>query len=59
MNFFRKRGISLLVPTQNAESTVELCLKSFMDFSDEMIVVDNGSTDNTISIVKNIAQKKK
>lgn len=57
MSFFRKKGISLLVPTQNTESTVELCLKSFVDFCDEMIVVDNGSTDNTISIVKNIAEK--
>lgn len=54
MTFFRKKGISLLVPTQNVEQTVELCLRSFKDFPDEMIVVDNGSTDNTIAIVRSL-----
>ncbi|HMP14585.1 MAG TPA: glycosyltransferase [Saprospiraceae bacterium] len=54
MRFFRKKGISLLVPTQNVEQTVELCLRSFKDFPDEMIVVDNGSTDNTIDIVRSL-----
>lgn len=54
MSLFRPKGISLLVPTQNAEQTVELCLRSFKDFPDEMIVVDNGSTDNTIDIVRSL-----
>ena len=52
MAFIRKRGISLLVPTQNSERTIELCLRSFADFPDEIIVVDNGSTDRTIEIVQ-------
>ena len=51
---FRKKGISLLVPTQNSEQTVELCLRSFAEFPDEMIVVDNGSTDRTIEIVRDL-----
>ncbi|EMG35706.1 glycosyl transferase [Desulfocurvibacter africanus PCS] len=46
-----KDGISLLVPTQNSEQTVELCLRSFAEFPDEMIIVDNGSTDRTKEIV--------
>ena len=54
MGILRKRGISLLVPTQNAEQTVELCLRSFAGFPDEMIVVDNGSTDRTIEIVRDL-----
>ncbi len=54
MKLFRKPGISLLVPTQNSERTVELCLRSFAAFPDEMIVVDNGSTDNTIEIVRKL-----
>ena len=53
----RKHGISLLVPTQNAEKTVEICLRSFLDFADEIIVVDNGSTDRTIDIVKGLEQE--
>ena len=51
---FREKGISLLIPTQNVEQTVELCLRSLKDFPDEIIVVDNGSTDGTIDIVKSI-----
>jgi len=50
----RPKGISLLVPTQNAASTVELCLRSFANFADEVIIVDNGSTDDTPNIVRGI-----
>lgn len=50
--FGRSPGISLLVPTQNAEQTVELCIRSFAEFPDEIIVVDNGSSDNTKEIVR-------
>jgi glycosyltransferase involved in cell wall biosynthesis len=54
MSFFRSKGISLLVPTQNVEQTIEPCLRSFKNFPDEMIVVDNGSTDDTIDIVRSL-----
>ena len=57
MAFFRKKGISLLIPTQNSESTVEMCIRSFAAFPDEMIVVDNGSTDNTINIVRSLEKE--
>ncbi len=57
MRFIRKTGISLLVPTQNAETTVEDCIRSFREFPDEMIVVDNGSTDNTIEIVQQLERE--
>ncbi len=53
----RKKGISLLIPTQNSEKTVELCIKSFIDFADEIIVVDNGSKDNTIDIMLKIQKE--
>lgn len=53
----RSRGISLLVPTQNAEATVELCIRSFADFPDEIIVVDNGSTDETKDIVRELERE--
>lgn len=52
--FRRKRGISLLLPTQNSERTVELCIRSFVEFPDEIIVVDNGSTDGTKEIVREL-----
>ena len=50
----RKNGISLLVPTQNSESTIEMCIRSFMEYPDEIIVVDNGSTDNTVKILQEL-----
>ena len=54
---FRKKGISLLVPTRNAEQTVEMCIRSFAEFPDEIIVVDNGSTDSTKTIVRDLERK--
>jgi glycosyltransferase involved in cell wall biosynthesis len=50
----RKNGISVLIPTQNEEAIVGLCLLSFLDFGDELIVVDNGSTDRTKGIVREL-----
>ncbi|MCA9297398.1 MAG: glycosyltransferase [Phycisphaerales bacterium] len=47
----RKPGISVLVATQNEEATVSACIRSFLDFADELIVVDNGSTDRTKEII--------
>lgn len=53
----RENGISLLVPTKNQEKTIELCIESFLDFADEIIVVDNGSIDNTVPILKSLEKK--
>jgi len=48
----RSPGISVLLATQNEEATVEASIRSFLSFGDEIVVVDNGSTDNTIDIVQ-------
>ena len=53
----RKPGISVLIATQNEEALVSLCLRSFLDFGDELVVVDNGSTDQTIEIVSDLASR--
>lgn len=47
----RKNGISVLLACQNEEALIALCIRSFIDFGDELIVVDNGSTDRTREIV--------
>lgn len=53
----RKNGISVLLATQNTEKTVELSIKSFIDFADEIIAVDNGSKDKTVEIVSNLEKE--
>jgi glycosyltransferase involved in cell wall biosynthesis len=46
--------VSFIVPAYNNEETIGKCLKSIMaqDCNKEVIVVDNGSLDNTRSIIK-------
>lgn len=50
----RKNGISVLIAAQNEEVTIESCIRSFLEFGDELIVVDNGSTDQTKVIVQDL-----
>lgn len=47
--------ISVVIPMYNSEKTVERCLQSVINqtYSNiEIILVDNGSTDNTVNIAK-------
>ncbi|MCB9855466.1 MAG: glycosyltransferase [Phycisphaerales bacterium] len=53
----RQPGISVLIATQNEEATVDACIRSFFDFGDEIIVVDNGSTDDTKDIVRDFERR--
>ncbi len=42
--------ISVIIPMYNAEKTIEKCIKSIIHESAEIILVDDGSTDNTLNI---------
>jgi len=51
---------TIIVPVYNAEKTIEACLKSLLsqDYkSYEVIIVDDGSTDNTYDILKKYQDK--
>jgi glycosyltransferase involved in cell wall biosynthesis len=50
-------GYSFLLRVKNEEDTIEKCIMDIVDLADEIIVVNNQSTDNTKKIINNIARK--
>ena len=49
--------ISLSLIVRDVEKTIDKCLSTFRECVDEIIVVDTGSVDNTIPIVKRYTNK--
>jgi len=50
-------NISYIIPLLNEEDTIQRCLNAIMaqiQYSDEIIVVDNGSTDKSLDIIRTI-----
>ena len=47
-------GISVLISAQNEQSTIRMCVESFLEFGDELIIVTNGSTDKTPEICREL-----
>ncbi|OBU09504.1 glycosyl transferase [Photobacterium aquimaris] len=45
-----KHSLSVILITKNEADRVELCLQSIADIADEIIVLDSGSTDETVTI---------
>ncbi len=48
----RKKTVSLCMIVKNEEKYLERCLNSVEELVDEIIIVDTGSTDNTVEIAK-------
>lgn len=49
--------ISVAIATYNEEKNIGECLETVKDWADEIIVVDGGSTDNTVKIAKKYTSK--
>ena len=47
-----EKGISLIIRAKNEELNIKYCIESVVDLVDEIICVDNNSTDNTLSLMK-------
>ena len=47
-----EKGISLIIRAKNEELNIKDCIESVVDLVDEIIFVDNNSTDSTYNIVK-------
>ena len=50
-----KNKISVVMVCKNSEDTIELSLNSFLNQNlkhKELIVIDGGSTDNTVNLIK-------
>jgi glycosyltransferase involved in cell wall biosynthesis len=47
-----EKGISLIIRAKNEELNIKNCIDSVVDLVDEIICVDNNSTDNTLSLMK-------
>lgn len=51
-SMFRERKVCILVPTYNNCGTLEGVLRGLLTYTDQIIVVDDGSTDQTPDILK-------
>lgn len=47
--------IGLCIIVKNESEVIERCLRSSLQYMDTYCIVDTGSTDNTIEIIKRVA----
>ena len=52
-----KASIGVLMIVKNEKKHLASCLESVKDWVDEIVIVDSGSTDNTLSIAKSFTDK--
>lgn len=52
----KKSTITGVYRIKNADATIELAIRSVVDLLDEVIVVDNNSTDNTLNILNKLME---
>ncbi len=61
LGMLKKMKISFIIPSFNSEKTIASCIDLILgqkNAMDELIIIDNGSNDKTIDIVKKSGIKK-
>lgn len=53
-----RSSLTIIILTYNEERCIERCLKSCLNLANEIIIIDTGSTDNTLNIIKKFNSKK-
>jgi len=53
----RKQNLSVIIIAQDEADRIEPCLQSVAGWADEIIVLDSGSSDNTVEIAKRYTDK--
>lgn len=53
----KKHTLSLCIITKNEADRIRSCIESVKNLADEIIVLDSGSTDNTVEVVKEYTNK--
>ena len=53
---FKQKKVCVLVPTYNNEQTLAKVLKSLLEFTNQIIVVNDGSTDSTPTLLQQFPQ---
>ena len=53
----RKQNLSVIIIAQDEADRIEPCLQSVANWADEIIVLDSGSSDNTVEIARRYTDK--
>jgi glycosyltransferase involved in cell wall biosynthesis len=53
---FKRRNVCVLIPTYNNEQTLARVIQSVLTFTDQVIVVNDGSTDSTTVVLEGFPQ---
>jgi len=54
---YKGQSIAVIIPCLNEEAGIEQVLRAMPEFVDEIIVVDNGSTDRTPDVARSLGAK--
>ena len=56
ISYFKENKIAVLIPTYNNSGTIAHVVESVLDYCADLIVVNDGSTDDTQNILKHYPQ---